>query len=213
MEDGGEWIVAARSSRKSSVKPSSRESVRIKGKNGSMSDPFVLEAKREREEGGTTSRVREKEIQRVGKSVSEEEKDPMIARGQKASTSTSSQPIISNKKKNKPTKNLGLFDLIEAQLLTNVPKKKISQSLSHNSHHQNHTTSNLNEKKLPTMVEKVKVMKMKSDQPTNANEFIVVKKQHKKKLSTLKKRILLVCWSLPNSPFLTLMSLGTPTSS
>jgi hypothetical protein len=39
----------------------------------------------------------------------------------------------------------------------------------------------------------VKVMKM-SDQPMN--EFVVVRKAHKKKLSTVKKRILLVTCSL-----------------
>jgi hypothetical protein len=81
----------------------------------------------------------------------------------------------------KPTKSVGIFDLIEAQL--KAPKKKVSNSVLSNHPSQNEKKQSI------TMIEKVKVMKM-SDQPMN--EFIVVRKPQKKKLSTVKKRILLV---------------------
>lgn len=221
MQDG-EWILATKSSKKNPVRVSSDGNVRIKNNKRSMSESISMEIKRGK---GDKKSGHEKDVQRAGtggaNTAGQKGWGADIARGgntgtgekgggQKKTLHAQPQQVNSNKKKNKPTKNLGLFDLIEAQLSTTAPKKKTPQSSSNSIHQQNQTMSNPNEKKLPVMVEKVKVMKMKDDQPTN--EFVVIKKQHKKKLSTLKKRILLVCQSSAR-PLLLTLALGTPTPS
>jgi hypothetical protein len=207
--DEGEWILATKSSKKSSTKAPSNENIRLKTKNGEF---VVIESQKGGE--GNLGHGREKEargagVQRGWQNDRAKGGNP-VAGGQKQSQNPSLKPPMKNK--NKPTKDLGLFDLIEAQLRTNAPKKKAPQSVSNNATHQNQLTNEKNSK-LPSMVEKVKVMKMKDDQP--ANEFVIVKKKHKKKLSTIKKRILLVSSPLTLTMSLVFSSLpsGTPPSS
>jgi hypothetical protein len=95
-------------------------------------------------------------------------------------------PTPASRTNKKPTKSVGIFELIEAQL--KAPKKKVISSIP-----LSHPPSHHDKKPSSSLIEKVKVMKM-SDQPMN--EFVVVRKAHKKKLSTVKKRILLVTCSL-----------------
>lgn len=118
--------------------------------------------------------------------VNKEIKEKNLASNEKKK-SQATTAATTPKTKKIPTKNIELFDLIEAQL--NVPTKKNKNSSTKSNNTTLHEPTNPIDKKNSTLLERVKILKIDNQ---STNEFIVVKKKRKKKLSTLKKRILLV---------------------
>ena len=174
-----------------------KSNVRLKRRDGEFSQPMNIEIisnnkqneiKHEKEQITTT----------INEEKNLKKKNNEGKRTQINEISNNSNNNIGNKiKKNKPTKTIGLMDLIEAQLKgpKQSQKQQQKQQQYHHHHHQQQQQQQQQSNRIQqngkntSIIHKVKVLESNEN---GQKEFIIIKKAPKKKLSTIKKRILLV---------------------